>query len=101
MIEGPKEITVPVHTYNSCQHCKYFVKEGFYAVDTRTNEFEFKCGHPDRTVKGLKALLWSSRQLQQIEFKVRIETPDWCPYLDSNNVRKVLVEKDMNKEGKE
>ena len=96
-MEGPKEITVPVHTYNSCQHCKYFIKEGFMCKADAI----FRCVHPDRMYGGLRTLLWSREQLHEIEFKVRIQTPDWCPYLDSNSMRKVLVEKDMNKEGKE
>jgi hypothetical protein len=93
-MEGPKEIFVPAHTYRTCTHCKYFTKEGYMGEADAI----FKCAHPDKKVRGLGAgtLLWSRQQLQKIDFKVRIETPDWCPYLDTNNKRKVLVEKDMN-----
>lgn len=95
-MEGPKEIFVPASKYNSCQFCKYFIKEEFYSVDTDRIDVHFSCEHTERKHKGLRTLLWSRNQLQEIEFAVRIQTPDWCPYLDSNNFRKVLVEKNMN-----
>jgi hypothetical protein len=91
-MKGPKEIFVPAHTYRTCTHCKFFIKGGYMGEADAI----FRCAHPDKIVGGLGTLLWSRQQLQNIGFKVRVETPDWCPYLDTDNKRKVLVEKDMN-----
>ena len=90
-MEGPKKITVPEHDYNSCQHCKYFTRVKVSTIGL--DDEEFICEHPDRTAD---KLLWRRNEFRYLRFKIRIETPEWCPYLDSNNKRKVLVEKDMN-----
>ena len=100
-MEGPKEITILVfkQKYKSCQFCKHYTVNKILVTDfsgEAVNNFlvsEYNCGHLDR--KGLnKLLLWSdkTRLIGTI-----IETPNWCPYLDSNNRRKVLVEKLLNK----
>jgi hypothetical protein len=87
-MEGPKETVrflfskyrKDIRKYNSCTLCIYKVKK-VYSVGL--------CMHPERLGEPSDIYL-KKRGVDDFE------TPMWCPFLDSNNKRKVLFEKDIN-----
>lgn len=78
--QGFTKVIVPSYEYNSCGDCEFY--EHKMLRSGRNPKYSHNCNHPMIQEDISK---FNPFDGNLISFNNRVETPNWCPFLNNNN----------------